>query len=147
MLRRVTARALVVDHAYRLLLLHVTDGATSWWEPPGGDRAPKEDAAAAAVRVLREETGLTARVGPCVWVRVGGGLLRREERYHVAWLDDPTAPRADVAERERVLGERWWTLDELAEAEDRVDPPELPALAPAVVRGEYAADPVRLPPA
>jgi hypothetical protein len=116
-------RTLLVDHAYRLLLVHVTDGRTSWWEAP-----------------LREDTGLTARVGPCVWER--RARWRRTERFHVAWLDDPHAPRARVAERERVLGERWWTLDELAHSTERFDPARLPALAPAVVRGEYGATPL-----
>ncbi|HVF06266.1 MAG TPA: NUDIX domain-containing protein [Frankiaceae bacterium] len=141
MLARAAYRAVVVDHAYRLLLLHVTDGTASWWEPPGGEPLPGEDAAVAVARVLAEETGLTARVGPCVWVRRSRGLLRRVERFHVAWLDDPNAPRAHVAERDRVLGERRWTLDELATSDERFDPPALPALAPAVVRGEYGATP------
>lgn len=131
MLRRAATRAVVVDHAYRVLLLHVTDGVTSWWEPPA--------------EPLRDEVGLTARAGPCVWVRERRrGLVRSVERYHVCWLDDPAAPRAQVAERQRVLGERWWTLDELASADERFDPPDLPVLAPAVVRGEYAAEPVRV---
>jgi 8-oxo-dGTP pyrophosphatase MutT (NUDIX family) len=130
-LRRAVARALVVDHAYRLLLLHVTDGARYWWEPPGGRARWREDSAAAAARALREETGLVARVGPCVAERGG-------ERFHVAWLDDPLAPRADVAERSQVLGERWWTLDELAASGERFEPAWLPELAPAVVRGDYA---------
>ena len=144
MLRRVAARAVVVDHAYRLLLLHVTDGSATWWEPPGGPALPREASAVAALRVLREETGLTARAGPCVWVRERGGLVRHVERFHVAWVDDPAAPRARVAERERVLGERWWTLDELARSADAFDPVALPALAPAVVRGEFGAAPLPL---
>ena len=132
-------RAVVVDHAYRVLLLHVTDGAATWWEPPGGEPLPGEDAATTVARVLREETGLTARVGPCVWLRRSGRLLRRDERFHVAWLDDPTAPRAEHTARTHVVAERWWTLDELASAAAAFDPAALPALAPAVVRGEYGA--------
>ena len=141
MLTRAAVRAVVVDHAYRLLLLHVTDGTASWWEPPGGEPLPGEDTVTAVARVLREETGVAARVGPCVWVRRSGGLLRRVERFHVAWLDDPSAPRAEVAERAQVLGERWWTLDELAASDEAFAPAALPALAPAVVRGDYGATP------
>lgn len=126
---RTTARAVVVDHAYRVLLLHVTDGTVSWWEPP-------------TLPDLREEVGLAVRLGPCVWVRE---RRRHTERFHVAWADDPTAPRAQVTARARVLGEHWWTLDELAESGDRFDPAALPALAPAVVRGEFGATPVVLP--
>jgi hypothetical protein len=116
-------RVVVVDHAYRVLLLHVTDprrpARGTWWEVP-----------------LRDEAG-DVRLGPCVW-------LRRRERFHVAWLDDPAAPRAEVPARAALLGERWWTLDELAGSDETFDPPALPVLAPAVVRGEYAAPPVDL---
>lgn len=141
-----TVWALAVDHAYRLLLLRVTDGSATWWAPPGGEVLGREGAVAAVARVLREETGLTARVGPCVWVRPRRGLLARPERFHVAWLDDPNAPRARHVARARVLAERWWTLDELAASEETFDPPRLPALAPAVVRGEYGAEPLALSP-
>ena len=125
LLTRTTTRVVVVDHAYRVLLLHVTDGTTSWWEPP-------------ALAALSEELGLTVRVGPCVWTRAQGGLIRTVERLHVGWLDDPGAPRAQAAHRDRVLGEHWWTLDELAGSAERFDPASFPALAPSLVRGEYA---------
>jgi hypothetical protein len=122
--RRPVTRVVVVDHAYRVLLLHVTDPARprrgTWWEVP-----------------LRDEAGDGVRLGPCVWVR-------RRERFHVAWLDDPAAPRARVAPREALLGERWWTLDELAGSDETFDPAAFPALVPAVVRGEYGAAPADL---
>lgn len=141
--RRPALRVVVVDHVYRVLLLHVTDGTRTWWEPPGGVPERREDASATLLRVLREDTGLErcVRVGPCVWVVPG----KREERFHVAWLDDPAAPGADpTAVTETTPDARWWTLDELAESPESFRPERLPALAPVVARGEYGADPVRL---
>lgn len=119
-------RVILVDHAYRVLLEHVTDPAAprlgTWWQLP--------DAAATRVPGVR--------LGPCVWV---AGTSRRRERIHVAWLDDPAAPRAQAVSAAS-LGDRWWTLDELAHSDERFVPARLPLLMPAVVRGEYGAAPV-----
>ena len=134
---RPVVRAVLVDHAYRVLLLHVTDGSTAWWEAPGDTLARGETPADAVPRVLRDEAGVAGgvRPGPCVWTLREG---RTETRWHVAWLDDPAAPGAAPVTA-TTLGARWWTLDELASAGEAFRPPHLPALAPAVVRGEYGA--------
>jgi ADP-ribose pyrophosphatase YjhB (NUDIX family) len=142
LIRRTLAAAFLVDHAYRVLLLHLHDpdrpDLGTWWALPSDAVRRREPPPDAARRALREETGLDAgvRVGPCVWVR-------GRERTYVAWLDDPTAPRSELAgESPARLGERWWTLDELAASGETFRPPRLPALAPAVVRGEYGPAPV-----
>jgi 8-oxo-dGTP pyrophosphatase MutT (NUDIX family) len=153
-IRRTAARVILVDHAYRVLLLHVHDPLRphrgTWWELPGGGLRHGEDSAAAALRELREETGYGSgvRIGPCVWLRevdLPHTPLRQRERIHVAWLDDPAAPRAetsmDAVESGGMLGERWWTLDELAHTAETIYPVRLPALVPAVVRGEYGPEP------
>lgn len=136
---RPAVRAVLVDHAYRLLLLHVTDGRTAWWEAPGDTQARGETPSDALLRALRDEAGVAGgvRPGPCVWTLREG---RTETRWHVAWLDDPTAPGAAPV-TDTTLGARWWTLDELATSDETFRPPHLPALAPVVVRGDYGADP------
>ena len=136
---RPVVRAVLVDHAYRVLLLHVTDGSSTWWEAPGDVAARGEDASATVLRVLRDDAAVASgvRAGPCVWTARG----RRAEHWHVAWLDDPNAPGAAPVTA-TTLGARWWTLDELAESRAAFRPVRLPALAPVVVRGEYGPEPV-----
>lgn len=57
---RLAARVLLVDERQRLLLLRSVDPADGsvFWFPPGGGIEPGEDATAAAVREVWEETGL-----------------------------------------------------------------------------------------
>jgi hypothetical protein len=140
--RRSEVRAVLVDHAYRVLLLHVTDGATTWWEAPGDAPERGEAPAGTVLRVLRDDAAVAngVRVGPCVWV---ARTALRETRWHVAWLDDPNAPGAAPVTR-TTLGARWWTLDELASSGETFRPERLPALAPVVVRGEYGPEPLSL---
>ncbi|HEX8004502.1 MAG TPA: NUDIX domain-containing protein [Mycobacteriales bacterium] len=134
--RRPEYRAVLVDSAYRVLLLHVTDGTSRWWEAPGEVAERGETPEHTLLRALRDEAAVASgvRAGPCVWLRAG----RRETRWHVAWLDDPNAPGAAPVTR-TTLGARWWTLDELASSGETFRPERLPALVPAVVRGEYGA--------
>jgi len=156
-LTRTAARVILVDHAYRVLLQHATDpglpDAGTWWELPGGGLNWGESSADAALRELREETGLHTgiRVGPCVWtreIRFGfrGLRIHQRELIHVAWLDDPDAPRAakrhEPLEVGALLGDRWWTLDELAASDATFYPSRMPQLMPAVVRGEYGPEPI-----
>lgn len=140
--RRPVVRALLVDSAYRLLLLHVTDGTATWWEAPGDKVTRREPPEGTVLRVLRDDAAVASgvRPGPCVWTVTERG---RETRWHVAWLDDPNAPRAAPLTR-TTLGARWWTVDELTSSLESFRPPALPRLALSVVRGDYGTVPVDL---
>jgi ADP-ribose pyrophosphatase YjhB (NUDIX family) len=92
---RPAARVLVIDEQDRLLLLlaNVADGV---WITPGDALEPGETAEQAALRELREETGIdSAELSPCVWTRVhhfvwGGQRYEQQERFFVARMEAPT---------------------------------------------------------
>jgi 8-oxo-dGTP pyrophosphatase MutT (NUDIX family) len=78
-----TCGTLVVDDAARLLLCHVT--GTHAWDIPKGVLDPGESPLAAAVRELREETGLVHP--PERFVDLGLFDYRPDKRLHLFRLD------------------------------------------------------------
>lgn len=81
---RLSGRLLVVDPADRVLLVRAHDPAYpelgEWWEVPGGGVDPGEDTVAAALREVREETGIAIGRDAVV----PGAVWRQEMTY--LWL-------------------------------------------------------------
>jgi double-stranded uracil-DNA glycosylase len=116
-------RAVVLDHADRILLVRFEDAMGTWWATPGGGVDEGESDADALARELREEVGLfELELGPLLWrrhhwhvdpTRWGGQnervYLVRTEAFDLA----PSFSRAELA-AEGVHDARWFTLDELA---------------------------------
>ncbi len=138
-LERRAARVLLVDDDGRILLQHCHDPATpaegSWWNTTGGGLDEGETSAQAAVRELREETGLEldeAAVGDVVHRRLtqfsfAGTAYRQSEEYFlvrtVAFDARPTA--SSDLELVAVLGTRGWSRDELRRTCEQGYPEEL----------------------
>lgn len=66
---RVSARAVVLDQASRVLLIRHCDKGQEFHVLPGGRVDPGETAAEAAGREVLEETGLQVTIGELLWVR------------------------------------------------------------------------------
>ncbi len=140
-IQRRAARVLVIDSAGRVLLLENFDPAEPqdrYWVTIGGGLDDGEEAVQAAVRELREETGIAAAVdemtGP-VWHRstefsFDGTRYKQEEDYFLLRVGEVevTFAHLEPDERRFTTCYRWWSRDELDVAGDSFYPRELAEL-------------------
>jgi 8-oxo-dGTP pyrophosphatase MutT (NUDIX family) len=137
--RRETARVVAFDMSGRLLLLHtldLNDDPRDWWELPGGGVEPGETPLAAARREFAEETGIPIAGCPLEQVATfdndvlfANRLHRLREHLFVTRLAVALerGPRSldGPLEHASLLGQRWWSHDELCSSEIRLHPPQL----------------------
>ena len=154
---RPTARLLVVDPLDRVLMFRFTnrDGGSTWITPGGGVHRG-ESVRAAAVRELAEETGHVvseASLGPVVATRAGlwrsdssGRLHFGADTFFLVRVESTEVSTDGQEEYERSLitEHRWWTVDELRSAPDRVSPPGAGDLVAGLLAKGVPARPARL---
>lgn len=137
-------------HSSRILLL-AGDGAAllfltayprnptqARWITPGGGLDPGETHEQAAVRELREETGLAVEtLGEPIWIQdftVGHDYVDHAYGHAEFFLHrvpepfEPSTAEWTPEEHRDVHEWRWWSIDDLLAAEDRYRPLELPEL-------------------
>jgi ADP-ribose pyrophosphatase YjhB (NUDIX family) len=109
---RAGVAVVVLDSAGRVLMLRHVFHPLAPWGLPGGWLGRWESPAEGALRELREETGLTAVLGPVVHM-TNEGVPRHLGISYVAWAEDSPAEPAPFKLSGEILEAGWFTLDQL----------------------------------
>lgn len=153
---RPAARVIVLDGCGRVLLFRIALPGREHlrlWITPGGGLEPGETHEQAALRELREETGVSdAELGPFVWNRRHvfwwiDEWIEQLERYYLLRAPGIVVrpPSLEELEKEYLREYRWWTIDELEAADTEAFAPRmLPELLRPLVEGHVPQEPIEV---
>jgi len=142
MRKRPASRLLVINPEGRVLLFRFTHhegplAGKDYWATPGGGLEAGESFEDAAIRELKEETGIqVAHPGAQVGQRAftlqlaDGELVYADERYFVVRTDMALVRREgwSKSESEVMTDHRWWSIHELKSTSETIWPERLAEL-------------------
>ena len=143
---RPAARVILIDLSDRILYLHGQEKRTGrkFWVMPGGGVNKGETYKNAAVRELREETGMTLEVGPCVWTRhhIYCWEAREHNQFEAFFIAKAISTDINPTdEDDYIFGHRWWSLDELRKSNEQFAPTNIASLLAPILSGEIPKEP------
>jgi ADP-ribose pyrophosphatase YjhB (NUDIX family) len=138
MRKRRTARVMLFEETGAILLIRFVvpreDGEFVFWALPGGEIEAGETEAEGAVRELREELGIEVMVQGPVYQDANRFLHQGEMQDNVDFLFRARCGRSEprliglTAEEIGIMKEiRWWTVEQIQGARERIFPTELAA--------------------
>ena len=148
---------IVLDAQERVLLFRIREPSYpeegTCWELPGGGIDNEETYVTAALRELREETGIIAeptQVGRPVWSRRAtfrhAGERRLQNEVVVIIRLDDSRPEIDETEqladeKETYCGFLWWSVHEIEASAERFYPGSLQKYVRRALEGERIEEP------
>ncbi|TAH34826.1 NUDIX hydrolase [Candidatus Saccharibacteria bacterium] len=99
------AGCVVLDGQGGVLLLHRNEAGVERWELPGGEIMPGETAEQTAVRSVREELGIDARITKTL----GDGDYEKDDaQYHFVWFQASSDARPGLREANKFDDARYF---------------------------------------